>query len=630
MLDGFRKHSNSIVVKALLFLLIASFAAWGVGDMLQPAATGSSVAEVDGVEISAQEVFNDYQREMARMRQLTGDQGINDQLSLAIGANVVDRAISRTLLEVGADGMDVAISDSLVSQAIRSNQMFQDAGTFNRARFEQVMFSNEMNEAQFIELVRGELARNQIISVLTNGATLPNSVAQDLYKHRQEKRSADVVMINKNTITGIAAPSDDEVRKYYDDNIVNFMAPEYRQLSLLHITVKDIAKTIEVPVEALEDAFSERQGEFKKEARRTVDQMVFSSKEEANGAMAQLANAISFEDVAKNKGVASVSLGDVTKSDLPEELQEAVFNLGMKGIDGPFESALGWHIVNVTKITDGVNPSFDDVKDQLRDDVALEMAGEELFGISNSIEDALGGGSTIEDAAKTAGFDLITIASVDANGLDKDGKTVEALVGQQIILSESFKQDMQSEAQMIDDGFGGYFMSRVNEVVETTARPFDSVKSVVSVFVTDLKKFDAAKKQAEDLIARVKAGNSLSDAAKEASLMVTMEKNFTRFDAPFPTAVVSGLFSAKIGETATGINKDGHVVAVLSEIKSTEGAADEAAIDALRKEMANAVSADLQGQFVNALRKSHKVSVDNAMMNRIFSTDQQDQTGHNY
>ena len=173
MLDGFRKHSNSIIVKGLLFLLIASFAAWGVGDMLQPAATGSSVATVDGEEISAQEVYNDFQREMARMRQLTGEQGINDTLSQAIGGSVLDRAINRTLLGVSADDMDVAISDELVKRSIRDNEMFQEDGKFSRPRFEQIMFSNNLNEAQFIELVRGDLAREQLISILVSGTTVP-------------------------------------------------------------------------------------------------------------------------------------------------------------------------------------------------------------------------------------------------------------------------------------------------------------------------------------------------------------------------------------------------------------------------------------------------------------------------
>jgi len=626
MLDGFRKHSNSIVVKALLFLLIASFAAWGVGDMLRPAATGSSVATVGGEEISAQEVFNDFQREMARMRQLTGEQGVNDQLAQAVGNSVVDRAINRALLAAGADEMDVAVSDEMVAKFIREDEMFQDEGKFSRARFEQVMFSNQLNENQFIEMVRGDMVRNQVISVLANGTTLPESVAKDLYKHRQEKRSADVVVVSKDGVGEVPAPTEDEVKKYYDDNLANFMAPEYRQLSLLHITPTDIAKNIEVPLKKIEDSFAERQGEFEKEETRVVEQMVFTTKEEATAAINMIVEGKSFEQIAQETlglDKDAILLGEVKKDELPEELQDPVFNLVMRGIDGPIETGLGWHLINVAEINKGKKADFAEVKDKLRDDLALEMAGEELFGISNDIEDALGGGATIEEAAKTAGFDMISIASTDKTAVDADGKGVEALINQQAILDEAFAIDMTAEPSMKDDGFGGYFMVRVDGITETKARPFENVKPAVEAFVQDIKRFDAAKAKANAILAKVKGGAALAAAAEEeASLSITQEKNFTRTDAPLPRDVVTALFAAKVGEAASGVTQEGHMVAVLSEIKSTENADDQAAVNALRTEMMNGVSTDLQGQFVNALRSRIAIKIDRAMVNQLFTQEQ--------
>ena len=238
-------------------------------------------------------------------------------------------------------------------------------------------------------------------------------MAKDLYKHRQEQRSADVVLVKKDTVSDVPAPSEDEVRSYYTDNINNFMAPEYRQLTLLHITPADVAENIDVPLEKIEDAFSERQGEFKKPGRRTVEQMVFTTEDEAKTASDAMAAGKSFADVAKDVlGLEkdALLLGDVTKDELPEELRDAVFALDKDGISAPVQSVLGWHIVHVVDAVKEVNPAFDDVKEVLRKDLALEMAGEELFGLSNDIEDALGGGASIEDAAKAVGFDVVKIA----------------------------------------------------------------------------------------------------------------------------------------------------------------------------------------------------------------------------
>ncbi|NVK18099.1 MAG: SurA N-terminal domain-containing protein [Methylocystaceae bacterium] len=624
MLDGFRKHSNSIIVKALLFLLIASFAAWGVGDMLRPATQGNSIGTVGGIDVSAQEVFNDFQREMNRMRQLTGDQGVNEQLSLMIGNSVVERAINRTLLEVNADDMGVAISDDLVAKSIRETEAFQEDGQFSRIRFEQILFSNQLTEDQYIELVRGDLAREQIISALVSGATMPKAVAQDLYKHRQEQRSAQVVRISQDNVGEIAAPSDEEVRKYYDDNIDKFMAPEYRSISLLHIKPQDVAKNIDVPLEKIENLYTERQEDLKKPERRSVEQMVFTSEEEANTAIAQMKEGKAFEAVAKDVfGLEqdSLLLGDVTKEELPEELRDAVFALEKDGISEPIQSMLGWHVARVTTITESVNPEFDEVKDQLRDELAIEMAADELYAISNDVEDALGGGATIEEAAKTAGYDLKSIAFVDAQGLDKDGKATE-IVSNPTILQEIFELSMNAEPSMKDDDLGGYFMVRVDAIEETKARSFEAVKDQAANMVLTDKKLNAAKEKADALLAAVKGGTKLEEAAQAAGFEVSIEEGFTRFDSGLPKSVITDLFAAKVNEAVNGESPDGYVVAVLSEIKPLSGSANDAAINALQAELTNGMTSDLQGQFVNALRGRYSVSVDRSVVNRLFVQEQ--------
>lgn len=626
MLDGFRKHSNSIIVKALLFLLIASFAAWGIGDMLRPAATGNSVATVGNVDISAQEVFNDFQREMSRMRQLMGDQGVNEQLSLAIGSSVVDRAINKALMSVSAKDMDVAISDELVVKSIHETEMFQENGAFSRTRFEQILFSNQLNENQFIELVRGDLAREQIISLMANGASAPESVVKDLYKHRQEKRSASVVRINKDSVGDVAAPSLEEVRKYYDDNINKFMAPEYRSVSLLHIMPKDVADTIDVPLAKIEDAYTVHQSEFVTPGRRTVEQMVFTSEEEAVAAAKAIGEGKSFADVAKDVlGLEqdALLLGDVTQAELPDELAEPVFALGKDEVSAPIQSMLGWHIVRVTQVTQEVVSTFDDVKDKLRADLALEMAADELFSISNTIEDTLGSGATIEEAAAKVGFKVSTIKATDQTGKDTTGSPIEALTGQQALLKEIFAVDITTEPTMKDDELGGYFMVRVDGITESTARAFETVQESASAQLLDQKKQAVAQEKADAFAAAIKSGKQLIDLAKESGFEVTEETGFTRFDAPLPATVTTGLFAAKVGDVEIGANDKGFVVAVLKDIQSMEGDQDQAAINALRREMTAGIKNDLEGEFVNALRGRYSVSIDRGMVNRLFVQEQQ-------
>jgi peptidyl-prolyl cis-trans isomerase D len=618
MADGLQKKSSNLVVKALLVLLIISFGAWGIADMLQPAVSGGSVAVVEDKEISTQEVYSDFQREMARMRQLTGGQELDPNLSLAIGGSVVDRAVNRTLLEVNANDLDVAISEAQVANVIRDMEMFQENGTFSRERFDQVMFSNQMNEGQYIDLVRSDLARDQVLGALVGGTTVPTSVAQDVFTYRQETRTIDLLTISYDLITDIDTPSGDELNSYYEANIKDFMAPEYRKISLVHLTPDHVASTIDVTIEDLEDAFSARQAEFLKPETRTVSQIVVDSEEAAGKLIAELATGKPLEDVSGDV----VSLGAVTKNDLPEELRDAAFNIEKGAYSAPVQSALGWHILTVSEIEAEVSPSFDDVKDDLQKTIALERSADELYSISTQVEDVLGGGGTLEEAAKAIGFDVLTIEATDRQGGDKEGKLIKEIFNNQTILDDVFALEVNAEPAMKDDGLGGYYMVRVDDVTASVARPFETVKDQVLDQVILSKKQEKAKSIAADVATAIKAGQNLETIDQVEGFEVSELAGFSRFDSKLPEEMTKEVFLQEIGMPVTGSNEAAEFIAVLKSVEVPEGEAGEAELKALKDQLANSISTDLQGQYVTALRSKYSIKIDNAMANRLFVQEQ--------
>lgn len=623
MLDGFRKHSNSIIVKGLFVLLIASFALWGVGDMLQPAVQGGSVASVGHKDISAQEVYVDYQREMARMRQLTGGE-VTMGLATAVGGQVVDRHVNRALLSVKADDLDIAISDEVVAQTIRTMPVFQDEGRFSRARFEQVMFSNQMNEDQYIELVRDDLAREQLTVLFAQNLALPKSATNALYQFREEKRVVDVVRFNADSLSLDITASDSDLQAFYDANQENYRAPEYRAARVVHITPQMVARDLDIPLENIEDAYAERQAEFTTIGTRTINQMVFNSQEEATTAYGMIQEGQLFASVAQNLlglDAAALSLGTVTRTELPDSLQAPVFALESGAVSEPIETPLGWHLVEVTARQDAITKPFEEVKAQLRFDLALQQAGEEVFGLSNDVEDALGGGATLEEAASQAGLTVVTIDAIDANGLNPEGLPVSAVFGKPAIVDEIFTVTLEDEAFMKDDGEGGYFMVGLNSITETTIKPFDAVKDQVRSQWERAEKQKLAEQQAQTFKDTVFSGTDINTAAVEIAQTVSTVDALGRFDNTLPRDVVAAAFDAQVGDVVSGPSPEGAVVAVVRAISSVNDAENQQAVDALAQQVNAGVSNDLQAQYLSALRSEYTVSVDQGIMNSMFSVE---------
>src|SRR4051794_41933456 len=72
MLNSMRKHATGWVVKVLFGVLIASFAIWGIGDVLRRPGTGGALATVAGQPITDREVLRDFDSRYRPLEQSTG------------------------------------------------------------------------------------------------------------------------------------------------------------------------------------------------------------------------------------------------------------------------------------------------------------------------------------------------------------------------------------------------------------------------------------------------------------------------------------------------------------------------------------------------------------------------------
>ena len=95
MLQAIRSKTGSLIVKALAGVLILSFAAWGIEDVIGTSASELSVATVGKQDIPPLEFEYELARETQRLRQTFGGQLSEEQLlAFGIGNGVLQRMIN--------------------------------------------------------------------------------------------------------------------------------------------------------------------------------------------------------------------------------------------------------------------------------------------------------------------------------------------------------------------------------------------------------------------------------------------------------------------------------------------------------------------------------------------------------
>ena len=130
-----------------------------------------------------------------------------------------------------------------------------------------------------------------------------------------------------------------------------------------------------------------------------MQQIVLPDEGAAKEALGKLTDGRSFTDVAKEAAgmdPEAVELGMLGRGELGQlfpELVETVFSLAPDVTGGPVQSPLGWHLVSVTEVEAAKVRTFDEVRGELRQAIAKELAIDDLFKLSNKLEDRLGGGA---------------------------------------------------------------------------------------------------------------------------------------------------------------------------------------------------------------------------------------------
>ncbi len=615
MLEAIRARSTSFVVKILFVLLIISFGAWGIGDILRGGAGKTVVASVGKVDI-APNAFNDaYMREMRRLQSMFGPQFDREQ-ARAIGVTnaVLGRVVNEALLSQEADALGLIVSDEQVRRRIHENpEFFNSQRAFDPLMFEQVIRANGFDESQFVARTRRDIKQAQIVESVAE-TTAPSPLVTALFKHRMEERVATTFTVRDEAMTDIPAPEEDALQKYHAEHPRQFSAPEYRSVTAVMLDASKLAGEIAIADDAVRTAYQQREGEFRLPERRKLQHIVVDSEEKAKEALERLRKgedlATVADEVAGMKPDA-LEIGEVSKEQLLPEMAGAAFAAPEGGYTEPVKSPIGWHIIKVASVSPAREPSFDEVRDRIRAELAHEQAIDSLFGLANQFEDALGGGATLEEAAGRLNLEVRKVPAVDRQGLDMEGNPVPGLPAGPTFLETVFAASEGIDTDLTEVGTDAYFLARVDKVIPSALRPFEQVRDDVIQAWTAERKREKAKQTAEDLVQQIAGGKSLQEAAASVGAEPKASEPFRRNDrnSALPQELIKAMFAAKPGQPATGRVNDGVMVGVLESVQPVDPASQPEAVKQFQGALAESLRGDLLSGYAQALRQEYPVSV---------------------
>jgi len=620
MLNALRQAAGSLPAKILFGALMASFAVWGIGDVFNNSGRDETVVKVGDSEISSRFFAENFRRQMNTLRQLNISE--EDARKLGLHARLMDNLISQRLYDLQARDLGVFVSDSSLSAEIKSQAVFLDEfGQFDRGRFQSALLRDGRSESAFVDDLRREIQREQVIDSLVPGIPPPPPLANKINQRRGERRVAKYVKILVKP-AGILEPSEGELDTYHKANSDRFTSPESRVVSYLHFTSQDFVNEIIVSEQDLRETYQDRASELAIPERRKILQLPLDDEASAVSALARISSGESFVNVATElAGGNDISLGIVSRDELPVEFAEAAFLLEVGESSKPLQSPFGWHVIHVATIELGSIPSFEQLRVELKKMIAEEAAIDVMYSIANQLEDALGGGANLEEGASLLNLHVSRIDSLDQNGHDPDGLPIEGLPDGGRFVETVFNIEVGEESTLIETEEGGYLIVRVDSSRSPLLRSLASIhEEVVSAWQFE-KAQEAGVEQAKRLIEELNLGKTLGIEPGHQIYSVVMSDPFTRngngVGDALPLSIVGDLFERRLGGAAMAEINGGAVVAQLADIQLANTAEQSAQIE-LAMRLRSEYSTDMLEQLRAELQQRYGVTVNESAVDALY------------
>jgi peptidyl-prolyl cis-trans isomerase D len=624
ILDTLRKGAGRAFGMVLMGMLVISFAIWGIADIFRGYGS-QTLIKVGNTEITPQE-YSRAQRDVLRV--MSSDAGRSLSLQEAREAGLENRVLERLIggaaVDTHAKSLRLGISDEALLQGIMKDPAFQDStGNFNPLALQQALRNMDMSEQGYLASERERNLRRQLLSTVGRTPIASQVFLNALNNYNNETRSLRYVIIRATAAGTVPEPTDEDLKRFYDNHQAKFTQPEFRKFGVLAVTPESVKDKVQITDDDLTAAFDKDEDKLGTPERRRVQQIAFPDKAAADAAYQKIQSGTGCVDLAKAQGVNEndLDLGMLKRSDMADAaIGDAAFKLEKDKVSEPVTGALGKTVLlRVTEIHPGKIVTFEEAKPELENKLLKDRAQGAIFDLHDRIEDERAAGTQLSEVADKFKLSYQVFDQVDRQGKTPDGKVVD-LPKKTDLLNAVFATEVGVENDPLDAKDEGLIWYEVVGITPQQLKPFDQVRDEAKKDWSLDEQRTRLAKYTEDLVKQLSGGKTLEDLAKDMNTQVTSTEPLKRDGLTInvlPVAVTQAfaLPQGGYGSAPSGVD-EGRIVFQVDKV-APPPALEGPSLEGVRRQIKNFIGEDIVGEYFSALEARYGVTINRQALAKL-------------
>ena len=571
------------------------------------------VATVSGTPISTSKFNRTMQMNINKFNQmlgkpLTGDEIRSFQIhSLSLGALIND-----AVFENEYDSIKLIIDESVVAQKTKERipQLYDKNNKLNETYLNTFLKQQQLKIEDIVQIINFE-TRDEFVNNALFNINYPQYFSSkiDNYNNHSRKISYIEFLLEEvnieNDIQKYALNMKEELEKYYENNINQYMSKENRNVEYIIFNKKKYANNFVPTNFEIKEYFNANKELYYQKEKRSFIQFNFKKLEEAKNFKSKIQNFINPSDIlkfAEKNNIRFNEFENLIADEMLEEISKPLFELNQNQQSKIIETSIAKHIIILQSIEPERQLKFDEVKENIKNTITAIELNNYFTDIKNQASEKILNGKSLSEIANDFNLTISLINNITQD-YDQYDQSEEIIISSLIPAAFGSNKDFVSDVIDINNDYAYIF--NVKEITPST--PLD-ITSIQEILLNDWKKSKKIEKINSDVKINKDNNNFFSQLLSTYQLQpkeLIINNNFNELPRSFIVEVLEG----EKGQNIQYIYNNLVHIAKIIDITIPDEKNDNISIS---------MADDLRGSFGGELYKNKNMSTNDSLINAIL------------
>tara|TARA_Y100000780_G_scaffold34112_1_gene27687 strand:+ start:4326 stop:6170 length:1845 start_codon:yes stop_codon:yes gene_type:complete len=571
------------------------------------------VATVSGTPISTSKFNRTMQMNINKFNQMLGKPITGDEIrsfqihSLSLGALIND-----AVFENEYDSIKLIIDESVVAQKTKERipQLYDKNNKLNETYLNTFLKQQQLKIEDIVQIINFE-TRDEFVNNALFNINYPQYFSSkiDNYNNHSRKISYIEFLLEEvnieNDIQKYALNMKEELEKYYENNINQYMSKENRNVEYIIFNKKKYANNFVPTNFEIKEYFNANKELYYQNEQRSFIQFNFKTLEEAKNFKSKIQNFINPSDIlkfAEENNIRFNEFENLIADEMLEEISKPLFELNQNQQSKIIETSIAKHIIILQSIEPERQLKFDEVKENIKNTITAIELNNYFTDIKNQASEKILNGKSLSEIANDFNLTISLINNITQD-YDQYDQSEEIIISSLIPAAFGSNKDFVSDVIDINNDYAYIF--NVKEITPST--PLD-ITSIQEILLNDWKKSKKIEKINSDVKINKDNNNFFSQLLSTYQLQpkeLIINNNFNELPRSFIVEVLEG----EKGQNIQYIDNNLVHIAKIIDITIPDEKNDNISIS---------MADDLRGSFGGELYKNKNMSTNDSLINAII------------